>query len=196
MAYAPMVRRGPYAPLSVPPSRRILARTRGPASYEPQLEGFFDVLLAPFKYGAKAISTVGKGAYQAGRFVVRKAPTAAVGFATGGPAGAALAVGASVARDLAKGGGGQPGTAGAFPVEYPPEVGYGAGTVPPYSTGAQGYGRRATVGMRGGATPVLLPGAVVPAVPRAQFALAAPKGGDLLKWAPLAVGALMLLKKS
>lgn len=190
MAYAPLVHRATFAQLAVPPSQRLLARTLSPYDYDPQLEGFFDVVTAPFRYGAKAVSTAAKGAYQAGRYAVKKVPQAAVGFATGGPAGAAIAVGGSIASDLARRGGGQPGTAGAYSTEFPPEVGYGPNTQPAYSSGAQGYGTPAT-----GQVPVaqLIPR---PAIQPAGFTAPRAGGVDLMKLAPfLIVGGALLLKK-
>lgn len=55
------------------------------------LEGFLDVIAAPFKAAVKV-----------GKFAVTRAPTAAAGFAAGGPAGAAAAV---AARELGRRGG-------------------------------------------------------------------------------------------
>jgi hypothetical protein len=168
---------GPFADLDVPPSRRILARTVGPYSYDPNLGGFWDVVTAPFKAGAKVVTGAAKGAYQVGRFAVRKVPQAAIGFATAGPVGAAAAVGASIVRDLARRGGGQPGQAGAYPTAYPAEYGYGPNTLPAFASPWQG---------NAGAYPTPPPPRPAPA----------PSTTDtLLKFAPLAVGALLLLRK-
>lgn len=179
MAYAPAIPAlGPFAPLAVPPSRRMLARTVSPVSFDPQLGGFFDILTAPFRYGAKVVSTVAGGAYDVARYTVRKAPAAITGFAAGGPVGAAAAVGASIITDIHG---------------NPIEVGYGDNTVPPYSGTAQGYGTPATTGTALRRTALQLQ-------PTAEQYAAARSGGGfdtgaLLKWAPVAVGAVLLLKR-
>ena len=172
---------GPFADLALRPSHRTLARTSGPY-YDPQLGGFFDIITAPFKAGAKVVSGAAKGVYQVGKFAVRKIPTAAVGFAAGGPVGAAAAVGASIVGGLARRGGAPPGTAGAYPVGMPTPVGYGPGTIPQFASPWQGY-----------------PGAYPLQAPQRPVAIRPAAAGlttdTLLKFAPLAIGAMLLLRK-
>lgn len=57
--------------------------------YDPELGGIFDVIAAPFK-------TIGKGAYEFGKTVVKAAPTAATGLLMGGIPGLIAAGGSSL----------------------------------------------------------------------------------------------------